>query len=55
MTDEKKKKLKAAIAGLMAHLDQENEKEKFNKWSYSGRKIIMQNNQLVQTRILKRF
>jgi hypothetical protein len=55
MSDKKKKKLRAAIAGVMAHIEQEeNDKKKTNNWRFSGRKIIMKNNQLVQNRILER-
>lgn len=56
MSEDKLKKLRAAIAGVIAHLEQEEEdKKKINKWRYSGRKITMKNNQLVQNRILRRF
>ena len=50
---EKSKKLKAAIAGVLQFLKQEEEQKKnkkTNQWVISGRKIIMQNRELVQRR-----
>ena len=54
---EKSKKLKAAIAGVIQFLKQEEEQKKSkktNQWVLSGRKIIMRNRELVQRRGLTR-
>jgi hypothetical protein len=54
---EKNKKLKAAIAGVLQFLKQEEEQKKTKNtslWVLSGRKIIMRNNMLVQRREFNR-
>ena len=54
---EKSKKLKAAIAGVLQFLKQEEEQKKNKKtnlWALAGRKIIMRNNMLVQRRDFNR-
>ena len=51
--NDKAKKLKAAITGVMYYLqEEENKKVKTsrNTWSRSGREIIMQNRMAVQSR-----
>ena len=47
------KKKKAAIAAVIAYLEKTEGKEKVNKWVRLGRIIIMNNNQMVQTKKLK--
>ncbi|MDP8314438.1 MAG: hypothetical protein RAP70_05110 [Candidatus Celaenobacter antarcticus] len=53
---EKNKKLRAAIAGVLQFLTQEeeNNKQGKNQWVMAGRKMIMHNRILVQRRELKR-
>lgn len=54
---EKNKKLKAAIAGVLQFIKQEEEQNKMrrqNQWMLSGRKLIMRNREYVQRRGLIR-
>ncbi len=46
----KEKKKKAAIAAVLAYLNEKDENKKKNKWVLLGRKIIMDNNIKVQTK-----
>lgn len=50
------KKLKAAIAGVLEFLKQEEQlkKKKANQWLLSGRKMIMKNREYVQRKGLMR-
>lgn len=51
------KKLKAALAGVLQYLKQEEERykqKKTNQWVLSGRKIMMKNNEYVQRRGMTR-
>jgi len=53
---EKNKKLRAAIAGVIQFLRQEeenNNKQNTNQWVSAGRKTIMHNQMLVQRRDYK--
>ena len=53
----KHKLMKAAIAGVMAYLEQEEieqKKDKVNRWRHSGREMQMNNRHMVQTKIFKR-
>ena len=46
------KKKKAAICGLIAFLEDDEKRE--NRWSRSGKEIIMKNRQMVQEKKLNR-
>ncbi|MCF7857941.1 MAG: hypothetical protein K9N07_01250 [Candidatus Cloacimonetes bacterium] len=51
------RKLKAAIAGVIQYIQQEDaekQQEKPNKWVLSGRKNTMLNNVMIQMREFKR-
>ncbi|HEX37503.1 MAG TPA: hypothetical protein ENG70_01390 [Candidatus Cloacimonetes bacterium] len=53
---EKEKKLRAALAGIMQYLYEEKEKKESKKsssWVINGRKLIMQNQIMVQRRSAK--